>query len=212
MLMRWLSVNRLVAVLLLSGTAMLGQGNWIKAKGWLAQQLIAASWDQRERGALPGKPWPWADTRTVAKLTVPGLDITQYVMADASGESLAFGPGSVLTGSPPGGAGASVIAGHRDTHFRFLADVSPGERVELENYMGERRAYTVSRRQVVDSRAGGLQIDVDAAALTLVTCWPMDAVVPGGPLRYLVQAEVFAGSGSLAQDFGEHVALLRDRS
>jgi sortase A len=27
------------------------------------------------------------------------------------------------------------------------------------------------------------------STLTLVTCWPLDAIVPGGPLRYLVFAE-----------------------
>ena len=25
--------------------------------------------------------------------------------------------------------------------------------------------------------------------LTLVTCWPLDAITPGGPMRYLVFAE-----------------------
>jgi sortase (surface protein transpeptidase) len=25
-------------------------------------------------------------------------------------------------------------------------------------------------------------------SLTLITCWPFDAIVPGGPLRYVVRA------------------------
>jgi len=28
----------------------------------------------------------------------------------------------------------------------------------------------------------------DQKKLTLITCWPFDAVVPGGPLRYVVHA------------------------
>ena len=31
--------------------------------------------------------------------------------------------------------------------------------------------------------------------LTLVTCWPFDAVAPGGPLRYVVVAEADGESG-----------------
>jgi sortase A len=36
----------------------------------------------------------------------------------------------------------------------------------------------------------------DRATLTLVTCWPFDAVAPGGPLRYVVRAEAEAARGS----------------
>jgi sortase A len=41
---------------------------------------------------------------------------------------------------------------------------------------------------VVDSRKGSLLLDTDGAMLTLVTCYPFDAVDPGGPLRYVVTA------------------------
>ena len=41
---------------------------------------------------------------------------------------------------------------------------------------------------VVDSRRGSLLLDTDDAVLTLVTCYPFDAVDPGGPLRYVVTA------------------------
>jgi len=34
-----------------------------------------------------------------------------------------------------------------------------------------------------------MNIETDFPLLTLVTCYPFDAVVPGGPERYLVFAE-----------------------
>lgn len=209
--MNWLTGNRLIAVMLLAGSVLLGQGTAIKAKAWLAQQLIAMSWDTRPAGAEPSKPWPWADTRVVARLVVPNLNIEQFVMADASGESLAFGPGSVMFGQLPATSGASVIAGHRDTHFRFLDQLEPGTRIEVENYRGQRRLYTVSTRRVVNSEDSVLEIDPDQAGLTLVTCWPFDAIVPGGPLRYLVQAEPTGTLSAISGErFGDQVAALRN--
>jgi uncharacterized membrane protein YdbT with pleckstrin-like domain len=61
-------------------------------------------------------------TVPVARLHVPELNIRQLVLAGDTGAALAWGPG--LVSSAPGllRAGHIVIAGHRDTHFRFLAD------------------------------------------------------------------------------------------
>jgi sortase A len=41
---------------------------------------------------------------------------------------------------------------------------------------------------VVDARDVEILWDAGDARLTLVTCFPFDAVVPGGPLRYVVRA------------------------
>jgi sortase A len=41
----------------------------------------------------------------------------------------------------------------------------------------------------VDSRRTRIVLDTDVALLTLVTCYPFDAINPGGPLRWLVTAE-----------------------
>jgi len=32
-------------------------------------------------------------------------------------------------------------------------------------------------------------LPTERAMLTLITCYPFDAVVPGGPLRYVVRAD-----------------------
>ena len=100
----------------------MAQGLYIPAKAVVAQQLLQLAWERAQDGARAARSWPWADTPPVARLIVPELDIDQIVLEGASGRTLAFGPG-VLPGSvPPGDAGHIVISGHRDTHFRFLAD------------------------------------------------------------------------------------------
>jgi sortase A len=46
---------------------------------------------------------------------------------------------------------------------------------------------------VVDSRTAVIRNEDRAAGLILMTCYPFHAVVPGGPLRYVVTAH--AGGG-----------------
>ena len=52
------------------------------------------------------------------------------------------------------------------------------------------RDYRVVDSAVIDAREARLAADPGRPALTLVTCYPFEAVEPGGPLRYLVFAEV----------------------
>ena len=48
--------------------------------------------------------------------------------------------------------------------------------------------YQLTSLQVVDSRHQPLILpSIDQ--LLLITCYPFDAILPGGPMRYVVQAE-----------------------
>jgi sortase A len=83
-----------------------------------------------------------------------------------------------------------IIGGHRDTHFQFLRNVEVGELLGMETTRGQRHIYKVVGVDIVDSRKGSLVLDTDAAMLTLVTCYPFDALEAGGPLRYVVTARM----------------------
>jgi sortase A len=183
------SVLRAVAaVLAAAGLWLLADGLWIPAKAALAQHLLGRAWERAKGGEAGARPWPWADTRPVARLAVPRLGVERLVLAGASGRVLAFGPGHHPGTAAPGSAGHTVVSGHRDTHFRFLADLRSGDRIEIEGADGRRRDYRVLRTEIVDHRDARLPATVDRARLTLITCYPFDAVIPGGPLRYLVVA------------------------
>jgi sortase A len=39
------------------------------------------------------KPWPWADTWPVARIAVPRLSVQAVVLAESSGQALAFAGG-----------------------------------------------------------------------------------------------------------------------
>ena len=178
-----------VAALLALGFWQLGQGAYIPAKAWLAQELMQRAWLRINAGEDRAAPWPWADTWPVARLTAASRGVDLIVLAGGSGRTLAFGPGHLSASAMPGSVGNSIIAGHRDTHFAFLRDLERGERLAIETTGGSRHVYEVIDLQVVDSRKGSVALDTSFAMLTLVTCYPFDALEPGGPLRYVVTAQ-----------------------
>jgi len=181
----------LVGSLVLFGAWQLGQAGWIHAKASLAYHLIEKAWDRVKSGNSHARPWPWADTWPVARLVAPKHGIDQFVLAGANGRTIAFGPGHMGGTALPGARGTSVVVGHRDTHFRFLGRVGLGERFYVTDRDGRRHTYRVADTKIVDSRTTKLQLG-DAPGLVLMTCYPFDSVVPGGPLRYLVFAEEVA--------------------
>jgi sortase A len=176
------------ALALLGGLWQLGQAGYIHAKAWLAQGLIEQAWRDTRAGQVAVRPWPWADTWPVARLTLPGRP-PLVVLAGASGRTLAFAPGHVDGSAAPGESGNVVVAGHRDTHFRALAGLVAGDELVLEAPGGGLRRYRVRETAVVDHRDTRPLLPADHARLTLVTCWPFDAVRPGGPLRWVVVAD-----------------------
>lgn len=181
-------ITMLLIVLPLGGVWQIGQGAYIHAKAVLAQILLEAAWVATLTGHKEVKPWPWADTWPVGRLTVPRLGISRIVLAGASGESLAFGPGLFSGNLLPDNGGNTVIAGHRDTHFRFLQDLSPGDIITLQTPDTLVHDYHITAVKVVHETDAHYLADTDDSSLTLVTCYPFDAIVPGGPLRYLVIA------------------------
>lgn len=168
----------------------LGQGTYIQAKAWLAQLLIKQAWARTLEGEQHARPWPWADTWPVARLTVPGRDIERYVLAGANGRAIAFGPGHVFGTPLPGETGNSVIGAHRDTHFAFLRELQPGEEIVVQKSVGGIRRYRVAGAEIVDkSETRVLAQRLGESRLTMITCYPFDALRAGGPLRYVVTAK-----------------------
>ena len=187
-------ITMLLIALPLSGVWQIGLGAYIHAKAVLAQILLEAAWVDTLNGHKEVKPWPWADTWPVSRLTVPRLGISRIVLAGASGSSLAFGPGLFFGAPLPGKAGNVVIAGHRDTHFRFLQDLKPGDVIIMQTPDAQLHDYHITETRVINENHTHYLVDTDEATLTLITCYPFAAIVPGGPLRYIVIAKQSASS------------------
>ncbi len=179
--------------LVMTGIAFLGIGLWIPAKAVLAQHLLQRAWQKSQATDSIVKPWPWADTWPVGRLHNDRLGIDLIVLEGESGEVLAFGPGHLSRSSAPGKNGHCILAGHRDTSFAFLKDLKIGDILVLEGRRGTDR-YLVQTAQAV--RAEDLYLDSEREGwLTLITCFPFNAVMPGTPIRYVVSAARESGDG-----------------
>ena len=166
---------------------------WIHAKAALAQVLLERAWAHSNHGRRMQRPWPWADIAPLARLSVPRLRQELIVLDGDSGQALAFGPGWTPGSARPGTAGLTVISAHRDTQFGFLKALRPGDRLHLDGPAGG-SDYQVEGSRIVDSRQHGLPTADAMDGLWLVTCYPFDAIAPGGPLRYVVQARRLNGT------------------
>ncbi|USG60439.1 sortase [Sneathiella marina] len=170
----------LVAVLLSVAGWQLGQAGLIAGKAWAAPVLIKWSWDHRDADEMPEKPWPWADSYPIARLEVAGEDITRFVLAGDNMRNLAFGP--VLSEV----AASQILFGHRDTHFRFLKNLTPGQSLSFQKAGGPARNWRVQQADIVAADALSVPAAAADPALLLVTCYPFDAMETETDQRYVV--------------------------
>src|SRR5262249_41888719 len=99
-----------IAVLLVvAGCGLIGQGLYIHAKAVLAQILLERAFAQTLATGQDVKPWSWADTWPVARVEVPRLGKSEIVLAGATGQAIAFGPGHVERTPQAGEPGTAVL-------------------------------------------------------------------------------------------------------
>lgn len=175
------------------GLVLIGQGAVIPAKARLAQILLDRAFERGLAEHHPVKAWPWADAAPIARIRVPRLGVEEIVLSGGSGEAMAFGPTLLPGGARIGERGTAVFAAHRDTHFRFLKDLRPGDLIEIEELSGRTTSYRARPGFVVRHDAFAIDRHRARPLIALVTCWPIGAT-GRGPLRYVVGADLTAGS------------------
>ena len=128
---------------------------------------------------------------TVARLSVPRLDVEAQVREGVDEATLLTGPGHVPGTAMPGDesrSGNAVIAMARDVGKPFAEDLALGDLIELRTPFGLRSYRVVDRRTLgTDSTALG---PTDRASLTLIAPYPSDSIGPA-PMRLAVRAELF---------------------
>lgn len=178
-----------ILLVALAGLMLVGKGFYMKAKAEVSQVLLKRSFTAQLSGETNAKPWPWADFSTEAEITALRIGETAVVLSGASGEALAFGPARLANTPAPGEPGTSVIAAHRDTHFRWLKDVKPGDLLVITRTDGTSLTFRAGVSRIARWDESGINADAPGRNLALATCWPFDATEQG-PLRYIVDAEL----------------------
>jgi sortase A len=180
-------------VLLLVGSALTVRAVYLHAKAELAGFLIRRSWEYGSPSGQFRPPWPWADTRPVARLEIPSLHYDEIVLEGATPRTLAFGPARLLSSPEPGEPGNIVVAGHRTSWFRSLETIQRNDLIQLQWFDLRRkellqRDYSVTSIAIVSPEAATpLLAPTEHDALTLITCYPFGAS-PVSPRRFVVRA------------------------
>lgn len=188
----------LCGLIVFAGVGLTGRAAYLHAKAELAGILIRYAWQQGiESGESPA-PWPWADTRPVARLRIPQLQYDEIVLDGATPRTLAFGPAHMLDGAGFGKPGNLLLAGHRTSWFEPLKNISQGDRIETEWLDAQRggvqeRVYIVTRIDIVQPQDLTLLEPTAEDALTLITCYPFGHS-PYSPQRFIVRAAPLGNS------------------
>lgn len=180
------SIKLIMAALLTVGSWQVGSSVYLLAKAQLAQYLIADAWVETLEDGEQHRPWSWADTFPVAKLTFPTLNETTYVLEGASGRNMAFGPARTESAGMPGDSISTIISAHNDSHFSFLGHVKLNDTINVTTLKGD-FVYQVKDIRVVDSSKQQVVIN-QQDELILTTCYPFNALQTGGNMRYQVTA------------------------
>jgi sortase A len=122
----------------------------------------------------------------IGLLEIPRLHLSTIVREGDDDTTLleAIGhiPGTALPGSP----GNVGLAGHRDTFFRALGSLKPGDLIALQTLNGTYQ-YRVKSRSIVEPSDVAVLASTGKPALTLVTCFPFH-YIGAAPERFVVAA------------------------
>lgn len=186
---RWpKAIRPLALVLLLSGPALavyVGHEYWSMHS---AQQRLAAEWQQQNLA----HPYSSSLEDQVTRVVIPKIQLDVLMTEGTSRKALIAGPGHVENTAVPGALGNAAIAGHRDTFFRHLNDLSEGDDIFVRR-SGHEYHYVVTRKKVVGPRDISVLAPSTDRRLTLITCYPIYYIGPA-PRRLVVTAEGVSGA------------------
>lgn len=187
-LMTRLSTCLLVGAALgiLAGAALTIAGLWIPVKAIAAQILLDDAWRQAKREQRTDiRPWRWADMTVAGRLSIRGEDFV--ILNGGTGQALAFAPTLVPNLPQPFSGSLRVIGAHRDTYFKSLGTLSPGERISYEDTRGRHFQYSVVGATITKP-AFAMSLEDGQDTLLLVTCWPLGAVSTDSSERLVIHA------------------------
>jgi LPXTG-site transpeptidase (sortase) family protein len=154
--------------------AMLFEQRRLEAR-WLEQQRILQPDDSRSRIAL--------SSTELTRISIPSIQFAAVIVEGTDESSLLIGPGHLAGTAEPGEPGNAVVSGHRDTFFRNIIHLAPGDPILIER-RGRIFTYLVENIRIVKPNDRSVAEPSGDNRLTLITCDP--AYYPGSAPQRLV--------------------------
>jgi sortase A len=127
----------------------------------------------------------------VGRLVIPRAGVSVAVAEGTDARTLDRAVGHLRSTAVPGEGGHIALAGHRDTFFRRLGRLRPGDSVRLRTPDGT-FTYRVIRSEIVPPERTDV---IQQAPLALITCYPFHWIGPA-PKRFVVLAEPLGATPS----------------
>jgi|SRR5690242_3063796 len=165
------------------GTLALGYAGFVWADSHAYQVLETKEFKQ----ASPlSKPYAFVEGDVIGEIQVPRLGLTAIVVQGDSPANLRRAVGHLSKSALPGEWGNVALAGHRDTFFRPLHDIRPGDEIRFKTR--ERNfEYRVESIEIVTPNDVQVLEPSTGHDLTFITCFPFHFVGPA-PKRFIVRA------------------------
>jgi sortase A len=184
-------MKRLAAILAAIGLLLWGYCAlvYFRAARYQAQEKARLSQEVHSSEAPKAVPAPTPPARgdAIALLTIARIGLSTVVLEGAGTQELKLGPGHIASTPLPGKGGNFSVAGHRDTFFRPLRFIRPGDAIQVQ-IAGSEFRYRVVSTHIVSPHENGVLRSTGHETLTLVTCYPFD-FVGSAPQRFIVRAD-----------------------
>ena len=172
--------------LLLAGLLMVSYVGYELADAHIFQAYQSWKLDRAAKQDLTGLP----AGSVIGRVEVPRIGLRAVIVQGDTETILQRAVGHVPGTALPGQSGNVAIAGHRDSFFRSLRKIRPGDRIVLET-PGKSYNYQVEATLVVAPTDVSVLRSSSLRQLTLITCYPF-SWIGSAPNRFVVLARQIA--------------------
>ncbi len=173
-------------VLLVMGGALL---LYVAGEYWAmyrSQRNLEAEWERQSAAVsetVSRRP-ALREDQMLTRIVVPKINVDSIVVEGVSRRELSAGPGHMKQTAIPGEIGNAVITAHRDTFFRHIYELNPGDQIQVRRGVRTFTFTVTGKKVVVPDDISVIQPTSDAQ-LTLITCYPTYYIGPA-PRRLVV--------------------------
>ena len=162
----------------------------VAAYSWTAweQHRLGSEWQTQNAGAIAVPTSTHRADAGVTLLVIPKIKLEAAILDGTNSKSLLLAPGHMDDTPWPGDPGNAVVAAHRDSFFRHIHELEPGDDIYVRRG-GREYDYTVTEKSIVSPDDIAVTYPTKDTRLTLVTCYPTYYIGPA-PKRLIVVAKL----------------------